>query len=145
MDEPTTALDVVIQREILEQLMDLRERFGFTIIFITHDLSLLIELADTIAVMYAGHDRGEGAGPGAVPGAAASVHTRAVELVPGPARSARDHDRHQGLAAGSAARAVRLPVPSALRVRAAGVLDQICAPRVEAKGREVGAASCTTA
>jgi peptide/nickel transport system ATP-binding protein len=54
MDEPTTALDVVIQREILEQLMDLRERFGFTVIFITHDLSLLIELADTIAVMYAG-------------------------------------------------------------------------------------------
>jgi peptide/nickel transport system ATP-binding protein len=54
MDEPTTALDVVIQREILEQLMDLRERLGFTVIFITHDLSLLIELADTIAVMYAG-------------------------------------------------------------------------------------------
>ena len=54
MDEPTTALDVVIQREILEQLMDLRDQFGFTIIFITHDLSLLIELADTIAVMYAG-------------------------------------------------------------------------------------------
>jgi peptide/nickel transport system ATP-binding protein len=54
MDEPTTALDVVIQREILEQLMDLRERFGFTVVFITHDLSLLIELADTIAVMYAG-------------------------------------------------------------------------------------------
>jgi len=54
MDEPTTALDVVIQREILEQLMDLRDRFGFTVIFITHDLSLLIELADTIAVMYAG-------------------------------------------------------------------------------------------
>jgi peptide/nickel transport system ATP-binding protein len=54
MDEPTTALDVVIQREILEQLMELRERFGFTIVFITHDLSLLIELADTIAVMYAG-------------------------------------------------------------------------------------------
>ncbi len=54
MDEPTTALDVVIQREILEQLMDLREQFGFTIVFITHDLSLLIEIADTIAVMYAG-------------------------------------------------------------------------------------------
>jgi len=54
MDEPTTALDVVIQREILEQLMDLRDKLGFTVIFITHDLSLLIELADTIAVMYAG-------------------------------------------------------------------------------------------
>jgi len=54
MDEPTTALDVVTQREILEELKDLRERFGFAIIFITHDLSLLIEIADSIAVMYAG-------------------------------------------------------------------------------------------
>ncbi len=54
MDEPTTALDVVIQREILEELMQLRQRFGFSVLFITHDLSLLIEIADTIAVMYAG-------------------------------------------------------------------------------------------
>jgi peptide/nickel transport system ATP-binding protein len=54
MDEPTTALDVVTQREILEELMELRKRLGFAVLFITHDLSLLIELADTIAVMYAG-------------------------------------------------------------------------------------------
>jgi peptide/nickel transport system ATP-binding protein len=54
MDEPTTALDVVTQREILEELKDLRDEFGFAIIFITHDLSLLIEIADSIAVMYAG-------------------------------------------------------------------------------------------
>jgi peptide/nickel transport system ATP-binding protein len=54
MDEPTTALDVVIQREILDELMTLRVRLGFSVLFITHDLSLLIELADTIAVMYAG-------------------------------------------------------------------------------------------
>jgi len=54
MDEPTTALDVVTQREILEELMALRDRLGFSILFITHDLSLLIEVADTIAVMYAG-------------------------------------------------------------------------------------------
>jgi peptide/nickel transport system ATP-binding protein len=54
MDEPTTALDVVTQREILEELMDLRDQFGFAILFITHDLSLLIEIADSIAVMYAG-------------------------------------------------------------------------------------------
>ncbi|MHA6760148.1 ABC transporter ATP-binding protein [Streptacidiphilus sp. PAMC 29251] len=54
MDEPTTALDVVTQREILEELMQLRERLGFAIVFITHDLSLLIELADSIAIMYAG-------------------------------------------------------------------------------------------
>ena len=54
MDEPTTALDVVIQREILEELMQLKEQLGFSVLFITHDLSLLIEIADTIAVMYAG-------------------------------------------------------------------------------------------
>jgi peptide/nickel transport system ATP-binding protein len=54
MDEPTTALDVVTQREILEELMQLKDRLGFAVVFITHDLSLLIELADTIAIMYAG-------------------------------------------------------------------------------------------
>jgi peptide/nickel transport system ATP-binding protein len=54
MDEPTTALDVVTQREILEQVIELRDRLGFSVLFITHDLSLLLELADTIAVMYAG-------------------------------------------------------------------------------------------
>ncbi len=54
MDEPTTALDVVVQREILGQILDLKERLDFAILFITHDLSLLLELADRIAVMYAG-------------------------------------------------------------------------------------------
>ncbi|MGB6455549.1 MAG: ABC transporter ATP-binding protein [Streptosporangiaceae bacterium] len=54
MDEPTTALDVVLQRDILAQIADLRERLGFSILFITHDLSLLLEFADRIAVMYAG-------------------------------------------------------------------------------------------
>jgi peptide/nickel transport system permease protein len=54
MDEPTTALDVVIQRQIVEKIMELKDKLGFSVIFITHDLSLLIELSDTIAVMYAG-------------------------------------------------------------------------------------------
>ena len=54
MDEPTTALDVVTQREIIAELFELRARFGFAMIFITHDLSLLTELADEIVVMYAG-------------------------------------------------------------------------------------------
>jgi len=54
MDEPTTALDVVTQREILEELSRLRDRLGFAVLFITHDLSLLVEIADRIAVMYAG-------------------------------------------------------------------------------------------
>ncbi|MFI5491600.1 ABC transporter ATP-binding protein [Actinoplanes sp. NPDC051859] len=54
MDEPTTALDVVMQRQILGQLIDLRERLGFSVIFITHDLSLLVEFSDRIAIMYGG-------------------------------------------------------------------------------------------
>jgi peptide/nickel transport system ATP-binding protein len=54
MDEPTTALDVVVQREILMELIGLRRDLGFSVIFITHDLSLLLELADKVAIMYAG-------------------------------------------------------------------------------------------
>ncbi len=54
MDEPTTALDVVVQREILAEIMRLREYLHFSVIFITHDLSLLLELADQVAIMYAG-------------------------------------------------------------------------------------------
>ena len=54
MDEPTTALDVVMQRQIVEQITDLRKKLGFAVIFITNDMSLLIEIADRIAIMYAG-------------------------------------------------------------------------------------------
>jgi peptide/nickel transport system ATP-binding protein len=54
MDEPTTALDVLIQREILEQISELRREFGFSVIFITHDLPLLLEISDRIAVMREG-------------------------------------------------------------------------------------------
>ncbi|HWC82158.1 MAG TPA: ABC transporter ATP-binding protein [Pseudonocardiaceae bacterium] len=54
MDEPTTALDVVMQRQILAQLVGLRERLGFSVLFITHDLSLLVEFSDRVAIMYGG-------------------------------------------------------------------------------------------
>jgi peptide/nickel transport system ATP-binding protein len=54
MDEPTTALDVVVQRDIIEQICELKNRFGFSILFITHDLGLMIEFCDRIGVMYAG-------------------------------------------------------------------------------------------
>lgn len=54
MDEPTTALDVVVQRSILQKIEELRRIFGFSVIFITHDLSLLVEISDSLAIMYAG-------------------------------------------------------------------------------------------
>ncbi|MGW8482355.1 ABC transporter ATP-binding protein [Microbacterium sp. NPDC055903] len=54
MDEPTTALDVLVQREILQQISQLRYEFGFSVIFITHDLPLLLEISDRIAIMRRG-------------------------------------------------------------------------------------------
>lgn len=71
MDEPTTALDVVVQRDILREIRALRAEYGFAIVFITHDLSLLLSISDRIAIMYAG---------------------RLVEL--GAARDVHDHPRH---------------------------------------------------
>lgn len=54
MDEPTTAVDILTQRSILEVLKELREELNFSIIFISHDLAVAAEIADTIATMYAG-------------------------------------------------------------------------------------------
>ena len=53
-DEPTTALDVTIQAQILRLLKSLQKEFGFTIVFITHDLGVVANIADRVAVMYAG-------------------------------------------------------------------------------------------
>ena len=53
-DEPTTALDVTVQAQILALLADLQSRLGMAVIVITHDLGVVAEIADQIAVMYAG-------------------------------------------------------------------------------------------
>ena len=54
-DEPTTALDVTIQAQIIDLLKSLKEEYGFSVIFITHDLGVVSELCDTVIVMYNGH------------------------------------------------------------------------------------------
>ena len=54
MDEPTTALDVVVQREILERIHRLRQELGFSVLFITHDLALMAQASDRIGIMLEG-------------------------------------------------------------------------------------------
>ncbi len=54
MDEPTTALDVVVQKQIMDQIRHLKQQFGFSVLFISHDLSLMVEFSDRVGIMYAG-------------------------------------------------------------------------------------------
>ena len=54
LDEPTTALDVVVQQEIMAQIKELQHELGFSVLFITHDMSLMVELSHRMAVMYGG-------------------------------------------------------------------------------------------
>ena len=59
-DEPTTALDVMVQAQVLQLLKSLQRELGLAMLFITHDLSVLVEVADRIAIMYAGQIVEEG-------------------------------------------------------------------------------------
>ena len=121
MDEPTTALDVVVQRDILAQIVELKERLGFAILFITlMHLSLLLELADRIAVMYAGRLMENPA-----PRRTSSVTWRTPTPGACSTRSlryavpARELDWHPLVTARPARPAGRAPVRAALRLRRA--------------------------
>ena len=136
MDEPTTALDVVVQREILQQIHELQRELGFAVLFITHDLSLLLEFADRIAIMYAGEIVEE------APAGALRTDPRHPYTV-GPARlvPAAARRRSSGWPASPArrptsARRPGLPLPSALpALRARG-------RRRSTRGRRRAAACC---
>ena len=114
-DEPTTALDVTIQAQILDLLRRLQQELGTAIILITHDLGVIADLVDTVVVMYAGQGGGARFGEATVRRASASLHTGPVAIgaFPGDAGAPHADDRRGG-AVGSR-HAVRMPLPSALR------------------------------
>ena len=97
-DEPTTALDVTIQAQILDLMRDLKRRIGAAIVLITHDLGVIAEVADDVIVMYAGQvvercavprlDRGRSAKLATIEGARVGVQRPRKHLLGPAARAA---------------------------------------------------------
>ena len=81
-DEPTTALDVTIQAQILDLMRELQERFGTAIILITHDMGVVAENADRVVVMYAGRKVEEASADESVRPSRPSLHERPARLDP---------------------------------------------------------------
>ena len=88
-DEPTTALDVTVQAQILELLKSLQERLGMAIILITHDLGVVADIADEIAVMYAGRIVEHATRRRNLPLPPAPLHLGPAEVDPPPRQSPR--------------------------------------------------------
>ena len=118
-DEPTTALDVTIQAQILNLTLELKERLGTAIVLITHDLGVVAETAQRVIVMYAGRKVEEASDRGAVPQSPAPLHPRPDELDPAAhcGRPARQHPRSSG--GDRRHRAVAARGDTRLRLRAA--------------------------
>ena len=114
-DEPTTALDVTIQAQILELIGNLQREFDSAVVLITHDLGVVAEVANRVAVMYAGRIVEYARGTRAVPRPAAPLHLGAagIDLPDGPTPT-EAAGRHHGPAAVADLAAGRLQLPAPL-------------------------------
>ena len=93
-DEPTTSLDVTIQAQILELMNKLQEEFGMAIIFITHNLGVIAQVADEVEVMYLGKNSGAGNGRRDYSPAGAPIYTSLIKGHPASGSSRRTLDGH---------------------------------------------------
>ena len=128
-DEPTTALDVTIQGEILDLLRRLQAEAGMAIVLITHDLGVVADLCDRVAVMYAGEIVETRRGREHLRASCASLHARSARFQPDrvQARGGATGDPWNGAEPGELAR--RVPLPGSLSVPDHGVRRPACRPR----------------
>ena len=128
---------MTIQAQILELMTELRERLGMAILLITHDLGVIAEMVDEVAVMYAGQDRRARAGRRHLREPAAPVHGGAAAVDPAARHAlldAAEGDPRHG--AEPARLAGRLPVRAALRLRLRPLRDRGLPPLLQVGAQE---------
>ena len=142
-DEPTTALDVMVQAQILELLEDLRHKLGLSLILITHDLSVIAETCDRVLIMYAGRVAEEGPVDEVFRRPRHPYTQKLLARVPEHRRRPPDARGHPRLAAGPARPAARLPVRAALLRRRWRSARRSSRPSVTFETASGSPATCT--